>query len=838
MDRLLVSLHPFHRNKQFANNGTIVGTIDGRPDRLDDGYATTPVPPERLLSHIQHGGAWVGCTLGSHPQGKDGWRHSDVAGNANLLVLDFDGDYSLDDFWAKPFNQRHCLFTYTTCSHQKIDEKHPEAQDRFRALYLCEEHESELHPYLYNELLLQLDYKLKDNSGEKPERLWYGNDKAVIQHGAGERLGYELTENARDAMANRPAPERVAAEHDDEFAIDCKRVAFVLREILAVSKDEEYLSYWQYVYNSAASANDDEVWEAFLDWHARGHHSKKNRPQRLERDRHKAGRRSNIGKILKYAKEQKGSEWWKLLPRELQYGRSSSNQPQILYKADSARGDLPLGTTRTTVPDTVPAPAVLASYKFSASQRDAAQPQSSRVPESIVEIHDLTKLLEYLYLVVVHKQRLNNNGETEDIPSDLDAIHLEADIRTKIYEHSIMYAREPQRIEAYLFQRFLIENGFPMFSAKNRRLRTLAEPPSAPTEYVIPNLIAFRRTYLLYGKQGTGKTTLALALARAALGFPGHDSFLDFPAPVDRWQNMRVLYIATDGLDDAYNDLWNYAQQQGMSRQSWAHEYFHVLAMDSSDLASPWKMNLSDMRYLIDVLQEASDSGKPYGLVIFDSLKAICPPRVSVSDPIVLDYVTALHSICSRHNAASILIHHQSKESDTAQGVAGLPEQVAGVFRLKKDPEKGHIFVVEKTRAGHLDRYEIPYSLSGSTLYSIDDDDHDDNDTSLTAVERRHNVILGILQAHYNNWKIQNSHIPSENYSAEYRGMGRTDLLAALDQADTSCSISTLERDLIALDAQQKLQRLGATRNRTIRLYLGPDHATPSLGLPGDVPGF
>lgn len=833
MDRLLVSLHPFHRNKQFAFTGTVIGRTATGPERLDDGYATEPVSLDRLLSHIQHGGAWVACQLLAHPQGQAGWRHADAAGPSNLIVLDVDGDLPLSDFWAIPFVQRHCLFTSTTCSHQTTDAKHPEPQDRYRAVFPCEDLTPELHPFVYRELLGRLDLTLKDNSGEKPERLWYGNDQTIIRQGDGQPLSYELIEDARDAMS-RPRPQLQAKPVDDEYDMDCKRICYLLLHLLPVSCDNEYEPYWQPMMSAAIAANSDEVWEAFLDWNKRGHHYKKNNDRRCERERSK-GSRSHMGKIMKFARERLGADWHKLLPPELQYQRSFPDAGLKLYTASHARGDLPDRIGSSAVANTVASTTSLYLYQAKAAKRDNTSTESPGNGGPVKANPVLIALLEQLYQAVVHNRRTADDGSLESIPNSQDAEALIVEIRAAITEINSLLAREGWRIDRHLFNRFLDEFGFPSYTADARRVRTLAEPPSKPDDYIIPNLIARGRCYLLYGKQGTGKTTLALSLARAALGFPGHDQFLDFPAPpIDRWRSMRVLYIATDGLADAYTDIWNYAQRQNMGQQEWAREYLHVLAMDSTSLASPWRMELPDLRRLIDLLQTAQDEGLGYGLVIIDSLKAVCPTGVYVKDPIILEYVNAVYAICSRYNAASLFLHHQSKEGDTAQGVAGLPEQVSGVFRIKNDPEKGRFFVVEKTRA-ELDRREIPYVLSGTSLLSVeDDDDNDDGDSGqISDVERRKRAVIDALTANFTEWRMLNSHLDPCAYAVEYCGVSKDFLYAKL--SNLFSSKRTLARTVTDLCKEGKISTTGTTVNRCYRIPLPPLPTLPGLD---DIPGF
>ena len=840
MAALRVSLHPAHRNKVFARTGTVIGGTPQQPERLDDGYDTTEVSAERLVQHIQQGGAWVACTLDSHPRGSGGWRHSDAAGPSNLIVLDIDGDFSLDEFWTHPFNQRHCLFTYTTCSHRVVDEKHPEPQDRFRAVFPCEELTPELHPFVYRELLERLNFSLKDSSGEKPERLWYGNDAAEFLHGEGERLPYELIEDAKDAMA-RPAAPRPTGGFDDDYSIDCKRICYLLLHLLPVSVDNEYEPYWQPMMAAAIAANSDEVWDAFLDWHKRGHHIKRNSVRRCERERSK-GSRSHMGRIMKFAKERLGSDWWKLLPQELQYGGNSSAGPVVLYKTTLLPGGFikPRNSNpSTSAPDIVPSLTQLSLMQRRAAKRDSAPPCDADEQDTTTEDKALfDDLLDRLYLL--RTEFRYDDGEEQISVSEVEAEKIEAILRSQLYAHPI-FNREPWRIDRILFHKFLANHGVSERSKRNFEIKKLFDYDSDDHTYVIPSLIASGRSYLLYGRQGTGKTTMALMLARAALGYPGHTTFLSLPpVPMERWNNARVLYVATDGMVDAATDLQNYARQHHMEDEDWIDKHFEVLSMSPRNKAQAWRMDLYDMHFLYVRLQEARDEGRPYTLIIFDSLKTICPPGIFVRDPVVLEYVNALQDICRLHGAANVIIHHQSKDSDTAQGVTGLAEQVAGVFRLKKSDDGGHVFVVEKTRAGVLTQYEFPYAIhDGKLICSAPDQPSTVDD--LKPSEVRAKVILSILQAHFDQWRQDNPVASIESAAVLYKGVDRNYIVDAINNSTNRRHFPKLDRSTInrvlqpLTEGDASIEKLGTTRYTTYRIKFtdGADDQSNDYSIPG-----
>ena len=169
---LQVSLHHGFHNKPPSDQF----------GRINNGSPWIPIEIDALAlaDHISKGKAWIACKLAT----ASSTRNEESAGEWNLIVLDIDGDMPLEQFWANPFVARHCLFSYTTPSHQKVTEKNPEALDRFRAIFHCGSTLSgiELHRQLYALLIERSGLKLKDNCGDKPERLWYGYDQTRDQN--------------------------------------------------------------------------------------------------------------------------------------------------------------------------------------------------------------------------------------------------------------------------------------------------------------------------------------------------------------------------------------------------------------------------------------------------------------------------------------------------------------------------------------------------------------------------------------------------------------------------------------------------------------------------------
>ena len=145
------------------------------PQLVARGWSNVLVNLDWLIGWVSAGYGWC-CT---HFRNKH--RLADNAAGSNLVTIDFDGDTSLQKFWATDTAKQWCVATYTSASHT-------DGEHRFRALFPLEidlettsQHRA-AYWLIVNRLLADLQLKeLKDNCGQKPERLWYGNKNAIIQ---------------------------------------------------------------------------------------------------------------------------------------------------------------------------------------------------------------------------------------------------------------------------------------------------------------------------------------------------------------------------------------------------------------------------------------------------------------------------------------------------------------------------------------------------------------------------------------------------------------------------------------------------------------------------------
>ncbi len=267
---------------------------------------------EESLTWLQ---GWVGAGYGwcaTHFVGRH--RRVDNASGSNLVVVDIDGDTTLEKFWATDTARNWCVATYTTASHTA-------AEHRFRALFPLgmQLQSTSQHRGAYwlvvNRLFADLGIEtIKDNCGQKPERLWYGNTNA------------DWTLNV-DALV----PEFLLTDIDyddptdfvasDVTDMDIKRCIWLLKNFLLPSEDEEYETRYVPVM-AACAAIGQPVFDAWVDWVLRGHHGEK--PENIQPFKWRGlGNHSGPAKLYSLAKRQ-NSNWASQLPPELRFGAVGS----------------------------------------------------------------------------------------------------------------------------------------------------------------------------------------------------------------------------------------------------------------------------------------------------------------------------------------------------------------------------------------------------------------------------------------------------------------------------------------------------------------------------------
>ena len=276
------------------------------PQLVARGWSNVLVSIDWLLGWVEHGYGWCATHF------IDRHRRADNAAGSNIIVIDFDGDTTLDKFWETTTAKEWCLATYTSASH--TEEEH-----RFRAIFALEIdlESSRQHRGAYwlivNRLLadLQLD-DLKDNCGQKPERLWYGNTATRHRLNDGALVPeFLLTDIDYD--------EPTEFVHSDCEDIDVRRCQWLLREFLRPSDDDEYESYYVPVMAACAGVG-GVLFDDWVDWVIRGHHGHKEENIRAFKWKG-LGKYAGHTKLYSLAKKQ-DPNWTSKLPRDMRFGAS------------------------------------------------------------------------------------------------------------------------------------------------------------------------------------------------------------------------------------------------------------------------------------------------------------------------------------------------------------------------------------------------------------------------------------------------------------------------------------------------------------------------------------
>lgn len=811
---LRVSLHPTFHNKSRI----------GEEHQWQPGALTL----EQLLAHVSGGKAFVACQLSGATRNTESYLAS------NLVILDLDGDLDLAAFWQIPAVLQHCAATYTSCSHGSLEKQEQDgspSSDRFRALFVFDEDFSsvEQHAAAYDWIVSRISFAPKDPSGRKPLQLWYGNDQAVVRtNPAAASPGWDVIEDIRDRAVAPPAaiapldPSDLGA--DDR--LDVERAAWLLQHLLRPSSDGEYLSYWQPVFNYAAASQSDLIWSAFLDWHCRGHHVNQKNVRRVERDRSKAGTRTPVrqalGCLFRLAKEQ-DTDWKHKLPEHLRFGGGAqAPKPTSLMRSRPQLGGSVSFSAETAAAAAAGNNDPIAAEFQARRQLMSRQTAMAPVPDAAASgggdafIDVFNRCIERMYLLATRYIHLSDEGEQQLEEDEANAWLLH--YREQLFQYQVL-SREPQHIERRLMDRFRSDHGLEKRTKSALQVEKLFDGQEIEHVHLLPNLLAVGQSYLFYARQGVGKTLMALALARSVLAVPGHNQFLDFPpVPLTDYGKRRVLFIASDGGKAAKADLMGYAKAMGMKDTEWINRDLDVVAASPANAAEPWRMDLYQLHWLSEKLDAAAAEGRPYNLVIVDSLKACAPDGILVGQQVITDYLHLVDGICHPRCATVLYISHQSKEADHAQGAAGIAEMVHGVFRLKLE-ERQRIFCVDKTRLVMNGNREIPVNLQGDSVFVAQADEDGSDDGRF--------LLINALCQHYERFAKKVAHLGSKDPQRTYRGVAADSLYATCMELGirhpswtNARAVSDLAKDLCS---QRELEKTGRGRSIFYRASGTPD---------------
>lgn len=330
-----------------VNNGCVNKT---NPEQVAADWLNIEDTIHWLERWVKAGYGWCATHFADH------YRLAVNCRGSNLIVADIDGDTTLARFWTSETVKQWCVATYTSASHS-------EQEHRFRALFPCQIQleTSAQHKAAYwaitdrirEELGLE---RLRDNCGQKPERLWYGNKKAI----------FHFNEVIEDAVIPDFFLEGLQVEEQFEFEkvdvqqIDIDRCRWLLKHAIAPSNDGEYEEVYVPVMAACASVG-EEIFNDWVDWVLRGHHGHKRENTQPFKWRG-LGTRSGHTKLYAMAKAQ-DPEWTSRLPDDLKFKPAiapgySSVDPDINYSALSDQTRSSIGSVPSADNEPEPEPDV------------------------------------------------------------------------------------------------------------------------------------------------------------------------------------------------------------------------------------------------------------------------------------------------------------------------------------------------------------------------------------------------------------------------------------------------------------------------------------------------
>jgi len=340
-----------------------------------------------LMGWVKAGYGWTATHF------VDRHRKSDNASGSNLVVIDFDGDTTLEKFWETDTAKAWCAATYTSASHTA-------KEHRFRALFPLEielqstgQHRA-AYWLVVNRLLAELRIEqLADNCGQKPERLWYGNTKAIIQTNEGVVPEFLLTDIDYEDQVDF-----VQADISDKDVARCK---WLLENFLEPSEDGEYETRYVPVM-AACAAIGEPLFDAWVDWVLKGHHGEKEENTRPFKWRG-LGNYSGPAKLYSLAKKQDRT-WTSQLPDHLRFGAAGSavgyteaDPSPSFDEIISANKGKPMDTAPEPVPDVQQVQRKGRPRKRSDDAAKEREEDVRKVKEILhnLRLNELTKQIEY-----------------------------------------------------------------------------------------------------------------------------------------------------------------------------------------------------------------------------------------------------------------------------------------------------------------------------------------------------------------------------------------------------------------------------------------------------------
>ena len=196
-------------------------------------------------------------------------------------------------------------------------------------------------------------------------------------------------------------------------------------------------------------------------------------------------------------------------------------------------------------------------------------------------------------------------------------------------------------------------------------------------DFLIDGHVPAEDQTLLFGKAGTGKTTVAVGWSRSVLCGEG---FLDHPHPAKRGS---VLFIASDS---GPGPLKTVLQSAGVIDhpvfKNGAEKRFHLWASDRNQGMSAW---IADLRGCMRLLEFIREEG--IDLVIIDSCKSVtAPSAINYADnKQVGSLMTYFKEVICAHTTVVWLSHDGTQGADANAGAKTWKEVPSMVHRLEFD---------------------------------------------------------------------------------------------------------------------------------------------------------
>ncbi len=359
---------------------------------------------EWLQGWVSAGYGW--CATHFH----DRHRRADNALGSNLVVIDIDGDTTLGRFWQTDTARNWCIATYTSASHS-------EQEHRFRALFPLElklstanEHKG-AYWLIVNRLIADLGFEsLKDNCGQKPERLWYGSTKAEWTVNKGALVPAFLLEDIDYADSG----DFVNSDVTDQ---DIARCQWLLRNFLRPSEDGEYESYYVPIM-AACAAIGESLFDDWVEWVLAGHHGEK--PENIMQYKWRGlGNHSGPAKLYSLAKKQ-ASGWASSLPDNLRFGAVGSAAGYTEFD------ELPCFEAKKNITEDNVQPEIEPIPDVSKASKKAGRPKKSSSDAAKEREADVEKVKEILTLLRKNQltgaiEYTSSTGKTVELQgNDLD----------------------------------------------------------------------------------------------------------------------------------------------------------------------------------------------------------------------------------------------------------------------------------------------------------------------------------------------------------------------------------------------------------------------------------